>query len=144
MTEKTFVFIKPSHVDLAEKILNELDEYGSRIKTVKVDHIPKDVIENHYNIHKGKFFFDYMVDFFENKSIVLAVYEGEGIIKKLIDVIGPTNPVKAPPKTIRGKYSNDSLEIAIAEKRTVKNVIHRSDSQEEFNREIEVWKSYLD
>jgi len=143
MKEKTFVFIKPDHVDLANKILHELDTYGDRIQTVKIDYVPKEIIENHYAPHKGKFFFDYMVDYFVNKPLVIAIYEGENIIEKLIEVIGPTDPSKASSKTIRGKYSKDSLETAIVEKRTVKNVIHRSNSIKEFKREIEVWKNYI-
>ena len=144
MIEKSFVLIKPDHVDLAEQILHELDAYGQRIKTKKIRHVPKEVIENHYSIHKGKFFFKYMIDYFLNKPVVIAVYEGEDVIKRFIEIIGPTDPSKAPKETIRGKYSKDSLENAIAEGRTVKNVIHRSDSPEEFIREIDIWKSYFE
>ena len=141
MIEQSLTFIKPKHINLAEKILHEVDDelynYGTRIKTVKVNSIPREIIANHYAPHKGKFFFDYMVDYFENN-------EGEGIIEKLKKFVGPTDPVKASKRTIRGKYGTDSLDKANAEGRPTQNVIHRSDSVEEAYREINVWKSYFD
>lgn len=58
-------------------------------------------------------------------------------------MIGSTDPSKAHPNTLRARYSRDSLESAIAEQRPLSNVIHRSDSQAEAEREIAVWTEYL-
>ena len=142
--ERSLVFVKPPHTPLADVILNELDQYGHRMTTSRVDSVPKETIEEHYSIHRGKDFYQYMCDFFVGKSIVLAVYQEEGIIKALIDATGDRDPFKASSKTIRGKYGTDSLQAAISEKRAVENVIHRSDSVEEAEREINVWKDFLD
>ena len=75
--------------------------------------------------------------------MVIAVYRAERVIQRIIDACGPTDPAQAPFDTIRGKYSTDSLNRAIAEGRPVRNVIHRSDSIAEAELEIEVWKAYL-
>jgi len=144
MLEKTFVMIKPDHVELSDRILDDLDRYAKRITSVRVDAVPREIIEDHYSCHKGKPFFGFMTDSFVGRPVVLAVYEGENIIRRFMDIIGPTDPSKAPPYTIRGKYSNDSLEIALSEKRPVRNVAHRSDSSPEFARESYVWRDYLD
>ncbi len=145
MPEKTLIMIKPDHVDLADMILSELDKWDAkRIRTARVESVPQEVIEAHYAPHVGKSFFGYMTQSFIGRPVVIAVYEGDGVIGRLAVVIGPTDPAKAPANTIRGKYSNDSLDAAIKEGRPVKNVIHRSDSAEEAAREIEVWKQYLD
>ena len=144
MGEKTFILIKPDHIHVAEEILNHLDKHGSRILSGKVDSVSKEVIEEHYAVHKEKHFFNHMTRSFIGKPVVLAVYEGENIIQKFIEIIGPTEPCKAPAHTLRGKYSDDSIEKAEAEKRTVMNVVHRSDSQEEADREIKVWKEHFD
>ncbi len=86
-----------------------------------------------------------MIDYFENQSVVLAIYEVEKeVIKKFRDVIGNTNPAKAVVGTIRYIFSRDSLDKAISENRPVENVIHCSDSVEEARREINVWKEYLE
>lgn len=143
MNETVFILIKPDHVDLAEQILSELDQYGHRVKTVKVENVPRIIIENHYSVHKGKHFFRYMIEGFTGRQVVLALYEGEEVITKFVKVIGDTDPSKASKDSIRGRFSNDSLEEAIAEGRMVRNVIHRSDSPEEVRREINVWKQYL-
>ena len=111
--------------------------------TAEVLKVPRGVIQEHYSPHKDKSFFGYMTESFVGRSVVLAVYEGPAIISSFITIIGVTDPAKASKDTIRGKYSNDSLEKAIAEKRPVKNVIHRSDSYSEAIREIGVWQPHL-
>ncbi len=143
MTEQSFILIKPDHVDQAENILKELDQYGQRIVTVHVASVAYETIAEHYAGHRGRPYYEYMVQSFVGKPVVIAVFEGGQIRERLIDAIGPTDPRNAPPTTIRGKYSNDSLERAIAEGRPVRNVIHRSDSATEAQREIHVWNSYF-
>jgi nucleoside-diphosphate kinase len=144
MPERTFIMIKPEHVELADKILEELDRYGTRVISAKVDAVPRDTIEEHYSPHKGKWFFDPMTNAYVEKSVVIAVYEGDNVIQRMMEVIGPTDPKKAGKETIRGKYGTDSLESAVAEKRPVQNVIHRSDCDSEAKREISVWQKYLE
>jgi len=144
MSERAFIMIKPDHIGLAEEILSELDKYGKRIKQATITKIPKEVIEDHYSVHKERPFFRHMTASFVDQPTIIAVYKGENIIEKLREAIGPTDPTEASKTTIRGKYSDDSLEKAIKKGRPVKNVIHCSDSPEEYKREISVWKSYFE
>jgi nucleoside-diphosphate kinase len=144
MAERTFIMIKPDHVELADIILAELDALARRVMTVRVESVPLEIVEEHYAVHRGRPFFGYMTASFAEKPVVLAVYEGDDVINTLRAAIGPTDPAKAPPDTIRGKYGRDSLESAIAEGRPCSNVIHRSDSPGEAEREISVWRQYLD
>lgn len=141
--EKSLVFIKPDHIQFADEIFSELDYYGLRIATARVDSVSQELIEEHYLYHRGKSFFGYMTDSYVGRSIVLSVYQGENIISKLIKIIGPTDPSKSSKNTIRGKYSDDSMEKAIQEGRSVRNIIHRSDSLKEALREINVWQKFL-
>ncbi|MEK6950116.1 MAG: nucleoside-diphosphate kinase [Nanoarchaeota archaeon] len=143
MAERTFVMIKPEHVPLAEEILAELSSYGTLMGKAVIEAVPRSMIEEHYAIHRGRPFYHYLVDSFVGRPVVVAVYEGEGIVQKIMERCGPTDPAKAAKDTIRGKYSADSLERAIAEQRPVRNVIHRSDSPAEAEREILVWRAYL-
>jgi len=143
MLEKSLVFVKPPHTRLAGVIFKDLDQHGVRIITKFIESTPRKNIEEHYIIHKGKPFYEYMCDFFVGKPLVLAVYQGEDIIKTLIDAVGDKDPFKASGTTIRGKYGTDSLEVAISNKRPVENVIHRSDSIQEAEREINVWRNFL-
>jgi len=52
---------------------------------------------------------------------------------------GPTVSLKAPPGTIRGDYSCDSVALANYEKRPIRNLIHASGNQEEAAFEINLW-----
>jgi nucleoside-diphosphate kinase len=141
--ERTLIIIKPEHVHLADEILNELDRYGERVKTVHLEAVPLEIIERHYAIHKGQVFYPWLITQFAGKPVVLAVYEGVDIIRKMSGAIGPTDPAKAPKDTIRGRYGDDSMERSMAEKRATRNVIHRSATPEEAEKEIAVWRRYL-
>lgn len=147
MAERTFILIKPDHVALADKILSEMDgkleDIAERKATAHIPAVPRAVIEEHYAVHHGKPFYQYLVDSFVGNSVVASVYAGVGVVQRVIDLCGPTDPAQAAANTIRGRYSADSLEKAIAEHRPVCNVIHRSDSAAEAEREIAVWNDYL-
>ena len=80
-----------------------------------------------YRVHEGKPFLDDLVAFMSSGPIVVAVLEGEDAISKLAAIVGPTDPAKAPPGTIRRDFGLD-LE---------KNSIHRSDALETAASEIE-------
>ena len=58
-------------------------------------------------------------------SCMVLVYEGEDAVKKIRDVLGPTDPSKAPGGTIRRDFGSDVMV----------NTAHASDSPESFTRE---------
>ncbi|MDR1306333.1 MAG: nucleoside-diphosphate kinase [Treponema sp.] len=63
------------------------------------------------------------------KTMIL-VYEGEGAIQKIREVLGPTDPLKAPGGTIRREFGSNVMV----------NTAHASDSAESFNREQAIVK----
>ncbi len=63
------------------------------------------------------------------KTMVL-VYEGKKAVKKIRDVLGPTDPTKAPSGTIRREYGQDVMV----------NTAHASDSPENAQREMGIIK----
>lgn len=147
--EHSLVFIRPDHVHVAEAILYELDAAvraagGTRTISQNVPSIPEQTIREHYREHEGKYFYELLVQAHTGRPTVLAVFEGPpGLVQKIMDVCGATDPVMAGKDTIRGKYGTDSLALAKAEGRTVRNVIHRSDSPAAAEREIAVWASLM-
>ena len=58
--------------------------------------------------------------------VVAMVLEGEGVIQKVFDICGPTDPKEAAPGTIRRDFGVDKPH----------NVVHRSDSAEAAAKEI--------
>jgi len=145
--EQTLVMIKPDGIEIAEQIFRELDQIGRRIRTVKVPNVPIEKILAHYEEpiqRHGEFLRQNIIDFFKNKTIILALYEGQSIIQRIRNKIGPTDPAKAPKGTIRGDYCNDNLETSIREGRFVRNAVHASDSKENFRYEYNIWREYLE
>jgi hypothetical protein len=56
------------------------------------------------------------------------VYEGENAIKKIRDVLGPTDPLKAPGGTVRREFGSSMMV----------NTAHASDSAESYEREKKI------
>jgi nucleoside-diphosphate kinase len=82
--------------------------------------------EQHYGEHVGKPFFDPLVSFITSGPLVALCVEGPDAVAAVRTLMGPTNPITAPPGSIRGDYG---LEIE-------KNLVHGSDSHESAAREL--------
>jgi hypothetical protein len=65
------------------------------------------------------------------KSIAL-VYEGSEAVRKIRDVLGPTDPSKAPPGSIRREFGQTVMI----------NAAHASDSEENAQREMKIINVY--
>jgi nucleoside diphosphate kinase len=61
-----------------------------------------------------------------SEKCIALVYEGVGAVGKIRDVLGPTDPSKAPPGSIRREYGQTIMV----------NAAHASDSEENSKREI--------
>jgi nucleoside-diphosphate kinase len=85
--------------------------------------------EQHYGEHKGKPFFDGLIEFITGGPVVVGVLEGNEAIYVVRTMLGATNGVAAAPGTIRGDFSISKQN----------NLIHGSDSPESASREIALW-----
>lgn len=123
----TFTMIKPCAVknNLIGPILKMINENGFRIKAMKMTHLTRERAEAFYAIHKGKPFFDGLVDFMSSGPIIASILEKDNAIADFRDLIGNTNPEKAAEGTIRKLYA-ESLTA---------NAIHGADSDENAVRE---------
>ena len=61
---------------------------------------------------------------------MILIYEGENAVKKIRDVLGPTDPLKAPDGTVRREFG---LNVMV-------NTAHASDSVESYDREKAIVK----
>lgn len=118
----TFTMIKPCAVksNYIGPILKMINESGFRIKAMKMTQLTQERAEAFYAIHKGKPFFDGLVEFMSSGPIVAAILEKDNAIADFRELIGNTNPEKAAEGTVRKLY---------AESMTA-NAIHGSDSDE--------------
>lgn len=127
--QQTLMMIKPDAVrrNLIGQILARIEGAGLMVRRMKMVQLSPAEARAFYRVHEGKPFLDNLVAFMASGPIIVAVLEGEDAISKLAAIVGPTDPAKAPPGTIRRDFGLD-LE---------KNSIHRSDAVETAASEIE-------
>ena len=126
--EKTYLMVKPDGVQrgLVGEIVSRFEKKGLKLVAAKLMIIPKEVAENHYGEHKGKPFFEGLVDFMTSGPIYAAVLEKENAVPEWRKLMGATDPAKAEEGTIRKKYA-ESVQH---------NAVHGSDSDENALNEI--------
>ena len=131
MIEKTFLMIKPDGVQrgLIGKIIQRFEERGLKLSAIKMMKIPRELAERHYEEHKGKGFYEPLLEYITSGPTVCMVIEGENAVAACRVMMGKTNPQDAPPGTIRGDFCQV----------TGRNVVHGSDSSENAKREIKLF-----
>lgn len=129
--ERTLVLIKPDGVrkGLVGEVIGRFERLGMRMVAMKLMGIGDDMAARHYEEHKGKDFYRALIDFITSGDVVAMVLEGEAAITIVRKVMGPTNPVEAPPGTIRGDFA-----VSIDH-----NIVHGSDGPESAKREISIF-----
>lgn len=76
---------------------------------------------------------------FVGRQVVVALAEGEKAAATVRRRLGHSDPAKADPATIRGRFGIDSFAKARLEGRLADSVIHSSDSPEDAEKEFDIW-----
>jgi nucleoside-diphosphate kinase len=131
LSERTFVFLKPEAImrDLVGDIIGRIEKRGLNIIAMKLTWMTKEQAERLYEMHKGKHFYQELIDHVTSGPILAIIVEGPNAVKLMRKIIGATDPVEAEPGTIRGDY-------ALAK---TCNIIHASDSSENAEREMKIF-----
>jgi nucleoside-diphosphate kinase len=129
--QKTLILLKPDCVQrrLVGDVTGRFEKKGLRLAGLKLVHASRDLAEKHYAVHKGKPFYESLLQFLTAGPTVAMVWEGREAVTVARNLIGPTDGVKAPPATIRGDYA-----ISVQN-----NLVHGSDSPENAALEIALW-----
>jgi len=127
-SERTLLFVKPDGVmrGLMGEIVSRIERKGLLIAAVKLSKLNKAQAERFYDVHRGKPFFEALVEHVASGPILAMVIEGPEAISVVRRLIGETSSFKAEPGAIRGDFG-----ISVT-----KNVVHASDSMENAEREI--------
>ena len=151
MEERTLVLIKPDGLwkSLTGNILTTFSEARLKIVAAKIVKVDRNLAEKHYNNlreelkekfgeEKGEKVYENTMDYIQGKfhtdRVLALVYKGEDAIKKIRALAGATNPEKAEPHTIRGKYGRINSQTGVFE-----TAVHCSDTPENAKREIALW-----
>jgi len=123
----TLTIIKPGAVSkgLTGTILNRICEEGFRIAALQMTQLTRSEAERFYEVHRGKPFYEGLVEFMTSGPIVVAILEKEDAVEAYRALIGATDPEKAEEGTIRKLYAQSVRE----------NAVHGSDSDESADRE---------
>lgn len=129
--ERTLVLCKPDAVErgLVGEVVDRLERKGLRLVAMDLRVLDEAVAKAHYAEHEGKPFFGELVSFIISGPLVAICVEGLDVVAAVRVLMGPTNPVQAPPGSIRGDYG---LDIG-------RNLVHGSDSAASATREIELF-----
>ena len=129
--ERTLILCKPDAVSrgLVGEIITRIERRGYVIAAMKLLQLAGDAARDHYAEHRGKPFFDDLVNFITSGPIVAVAAEGEGAIEGCRQLMGATNPLAAAPGSIRADFAQ-----------TIgRNLIHGSDGATSAERELKLF-----
>jgi nucleoside-diphosphate kinase len=131
MKEREFLFLKPNTVrrGLVGEVISRLERRGIKIIAMKMIMATKDQVEELYKEHKGKDFYEDLIEFVLSGPVIVMVLEGPRVIDMVRHIIGNTDPLKASPGSIRGEFGMS----------VTKNIVHASDSAENAEREMKIF-----
>ena len=128
MSNRTLAIIKPDAVDngYTGKIIDRIISAGFKIRAVRLMHLSREQAESFYAVHRGRPFYNDLVDFMTSCPCMPMVLEHEDAVNAFRELIGATNPAKANEGTIRKDFAE----------RVQNNAVHGSDSDKTAQKEI--------
>jgi nucleoside-diphosphate kinase len=126
--EKTLIIFKP---DCMEKrhvgnVLARFENAGFSIVGCKMIQLTPQLLREHYAHVADKPFYPEIERFMSSRPVVVLALQGDSVVSKVRDLLGPTDSRKAPKGTIRGDFGTEMM----------MNVVHASDSVENAKAEI--------
>jgi len=129
--EETLGIIKPDAVsrNLIGSIIKLIEDHDITLKKMKMINLSKSQAEDFYSVHKGKIFYDKLIEYMTSGPIIVMVLEGIDVVQRYRDLMGKTNPDEAAEGTIRKLFALD----------TTHNSVHGSDSPDNAIMEINLF-----
>ncbi len=118
--QKTLVIFKPDcmggrHVG---NVLGRFEQEGFTIIGCKMARLKPALLREHYAHVADRPFYPALEAFMASRPVVILALQGENVVQRVRDLLGPTDSRKAAKGTIRGDFGTDA---------TI-NVAHASDS----------------
>ncbi len=120
--ERTLAIIKPDAVaeGHAGEILTMIERAGFRVLAMRMVHLTRPQAEGFYEVHRGRPFFEGLVNFMMEGPVIVLALEAEDVISRWRELIGTTDPAKAAEGTVRARFGSTMQH----------NAAHGSDSPE--------------
>ena len=131
MIKETFVMIKPDGVKrkLIGEVIKRFEQKEMEIVGLKMVQLTKEEAESLYEMHKGKDFFDKLINYTISGPVVLMKIRGEEAIMNCRIIVGATHPEERHAGSIRGDFAASLTE----------NVVHASSSEADAKREVSLF-----
>jgi len=126
--ERTLSIVKPDAVEknIIGKIYSRFEGKGLKIVAARMLHLSRAQAEGFYAVHRGRPFFNDLVEFMTSGPVMVQVLEGDNAIQVNRELMGATDPKKAAKGTLRADFAQ-SINV---------NTVHGSDSLETAAMEI--------
>jgi nucleoside-diphosphate kinase len=126
--QKTFVIFKPDCMEQKHvgAVLSRFEQAGFTVIGCKMTRLTPALLREHYAHVASKPFYPEIEGFMSSRPVIMMALQGDGIVAKVRDLLGPTDSRKAAKGTIRGDFGTEMM----------KNVCHASDTDE--NAQIEL------
>ena len=121
-TETSLILFKPDAVEknIVGTVLARFEAEGFNIKGIKMMQLDDAILTEHYAHVADKPFFPEIAAFMSRSPVIALALQGDNVIDRVRDLLGPTNSKEAPEGTIRGDFGTDMMI----------NVCHASDGPE--------------
>ena len=126
--ERTLAILKPDCVrkSLQGEVIARIQKAGFKVLGMRQLRLTKETAEAFYAVHKGKPFYDGLVEFMSSGACLPLALQKENAVADFRTLIGATDPKDAAEGTIRKLFADNKGE----------NIVHGSDSPD--NGRIEV------
>ena len=125
---RTLVILKPDCMQkrLVGTALARFEAAGFDVIGCKLMRLAPALLRAHYAHVADKPFYPEIEGFMKSLPVIFLALQGPDVVKRVRDLLGPTDSRKAPKGTIRGDFGTDMM----------KNVVHASDSVENGRAEL--------
>lgn len=130
MGNKTLCIIKPDAVrkKYIGDIIKSIVDANFEIIGLKMTRLSKEKASIFYAVHKGKPFYNNLIEYITSGPIVVIALQKENAVEEFRKLLGPTDPNEASEGTLRKKYGeNKSI-----------NAVHGSDCDENAALELSI------
>jgi len=126
--QRTLIIFKPDCMDQRHvgDVVDRFERAGFSIAGCKLTRLAPALLREHYAHVADRPFYPKLEQFMSSRPVIVMALEGDDVVARVRELLGPTDSRKAAKGTIRGDFGTD----------VTVNVVHASDS--EANAQIEL------
>lgn len=134
--ERTFAMVKCGAVkrEAVDAIAAMIRAVGLEIAAIRVVTLPREVAERLYEDHRDQPYYEGLIRSVTEGEVGLMRVEGIDAVRRWRELMGPTDPRRAPRGTVRGEHGVEMPD----------NAVHGSDSVASAARELEIVRGLME